>query len=280
MEETFLGMGSTFWQFVNGGLSTLIIGVCMGIVSSRWLDKREQINAEEGAMLDRRVDAYMELLDFMAELENKKILMDPDFSLRNDLKREGLRISRDRPAVEYWPMLEDFEVFEACFRKLDHFYQQNLALMDPKAAKELIFTYGMFGRIYGYYMYLSTVQMPDGTYLTHEEVRQLLNGFYPKLGMALDEDLTQMQTKLERTVMDGVYRLRFIWNRRLITTKKAGKYFEKRYLKTDFFTMEEELFAVLRNDLCVLRNIPLDQGREVFLPNGYVDCACGEVYVQ
>ena len=56
---SFLGMSSLTWQFISGLLSTMIIGICMGVVSSKWLNKRDLLNAEEGKLLVQRVDSYM-----------------------------------------------------------------------------------------------------------------------------------------------------------------------------------------------------------------------------
>lgn len=266
MGEIFLGFGSIFWQFISGLLSTLIIGICMGVVSTVWLNKRNQLNAEEGALLNRRVDAYFSLLDFMVSLENKKIIMDADCSIRNELDKEGIVIRRDRPAVEYWPMLENLDQFESCFKKLNAFYDQYLALMDPRAAKELIFTYGIFARIYEYYVYLSTVELEGIGRLTQDEVREILKRFYPKLGMALDVDLTIMQAKLERRLVKGVYHLRFAQNR-MLTEERCAAYFTKRYAKTDFLLLEEGLFRGLVKDAAAVKQMPPDKAFALFRPN-------------
>lgn len=273
MKETFLGFGSIFWQFINGLLSTLIIGICMGVISTIWLNKRDQLNAEEGALLNQRVDAYFGLLNFMSSLENKKILMDPDCSIRDELDKEGIVIRRDRPAVEYWPMLEDLDQLEACYKRLNEFYEHYLALMDPKAAKELIFTYGMFTRIYEYYVYLSTVEVENIGRLTQDEVRDILKRFYPKLGMALDVDLTIMQTRLERKLVTGVYHLRFTRNN-MLTQEQCAAYFTKRYAKTDLLLLEKGLFRGLVKDAATVMQIPAERAFILFAPNIHVkSCA-------
>ncbi|MBQ8624856.1 MAG: hypothetical protein IJ419_01625 [Agathobacter sp.] len=270
MGETFLGFNSIFWQFVNGFLTTIIIGVCMGIVSSKWLNKRELINAEEGRLLKLRVDRYMELLDFMATLENKKIILDADFKLRDQLLGEGFVIRRDRSAVEYWPMFESFQSFKKNFEKLDSFYKENLSLMDPTSAKELTFTYGMFSQIYQYYMYLSSVKMADGTNLTTEEIEDILEKFYPKLGMVLDADLSVMQGRLEGKLVKGLYKFRFSVNKGLFTEEKCADYFVKRYSRTDFALWEKELFLALIREICVKKNVDLREAGKLFTPNDYV----------
>lgn len=270
MQDTFLGFSSIFWQFVNGFLSTIIIGVCMGIVSSKWLNKRELINAEEGQLLAQRVDRYMELLEFMATLENKKVIMDSDFRLRDKYLSQGYIIRRDRIAVEYWPMFEDFKVFEMTFEKLDKFYKEYLSLMDPVSAKELTFTYGMFVQIYGYYMYLSSVKMPDGSNLTRQEVEEILQTFYPKLGMVLDVDLSIAQAKLEEKLVKGLYKFRFSVNKKVFSEAECEKVFKKRYYKTDFAIYEKELFGALVREICVKKQIDAQIGTAFFTPNDYV----------
>lgn len=270
MDETFLGMSSIFWQFVSAFASTAIVGICMGIVSSKWLNKRELLNAREGELLNQRVDAYMDLLNFMASMENKKVIMDPEFTLRNQLDQEGIVIRRDRPAMEYWPMMENFEEFNRVFKILDSFYKSNLSLMDPKAAKELIFTYGMFSKVYGYYMYLASLEWQEGEVLSQEEVEAVLSRFYPKLGMVLDLDFTKMQAKLEQKVVSGLYKPKFSKNRRFFEEEKCVAYFEKRYAHTDLCMQEQEIFNVLIEEVCRLKHLNRKKSRELFLPNHYV----------
>lgn len=270
MGETFLGMSSTFWQFVSAFLSTAIVGICMGIVSAKWLNKRELLNAQEGELLNQRVDAYMMLLDFMASMENKKVVMDPDFSLREQLDKEGIVIRRDRPAVEYWPMMESFEKFQKVFEGLDRFYKSNLSLMDPKAARELVFVYGMFSKVYGYFMYLSSLEWQPGTYLSKEEVEDILSRFYPKLGMVLDVDFTVMQAKLEQKVVAGLYKPSFSKNKKFFEEKRCVAYFEKRYLHTDLCMQEQEIFQALIEEVCRLKHLNRKKSQEQFLPNHYV----------
>ena len=270
MTETFLGMSSLFWQFVGAFMSTVIVGICMGIVSAKWLNKRELLNAREGELLNARVDAYMNLLDFMASMEHKRVIMDPDFSLRKQWDEEGIVIRRDRPAVEYWPMMENFEEFYSVFRKLDDFYKSNLSLMDPKAAKELVFVYGMFSKVYGYYMYLSSLEWKEKTYLNEEEVKDILARFYPKLGMVLDVDFTVMQAKLEQKVVKGLYKPSFSKNKKFFEEARCVAYFEKRYLRTDLCMQEQTIFQALVGEVCRYKHLNRKKSQELFLPNHYV----------
>lgn len=76
---SFLGMSNLEWQFISGLPSTMIIGTCRGVVSPRWLNKCDLLDEEEEKLPVQRVDCYKKLLDYMAELENKVVLFDPQF---------------------------------------------------------------------------------------------------------------------------------------------------------------------------------------------------------
>lgn len=88
-------MNSIIWQGINGFLTTIIIGAYVWFVSSRWLDKRERLNAEQGIILNKRVDVYMDLLDIMASFEGKKIIMDAKYQLRDEMDKNGFVLRRD-----------------------------------------------------------------------------------------------------------------------------------------------------------------------------------------
>lgn len=79
IEETvFLGLSEIIWQGIFGFLSTIIVAGAVGFISIHWLSKQEALNEREGKILNDRITAYLEILDSMARINERTIVLDAE----------------------------------------------------------------------------------------------------------------------------------------------------------------------------------------------------------
>lgn len=207
--EKFLGMSEAVWQGISAFISTILVAVTLGYITTHLLARQEAMNNEEGKLLKARTDAYLEILDSMARMEERKVIMDPDFEIRNNIQKNCILMLRDRPAVEYPPYMESYDKFFDVFRKMVYFYEEKLYLASPKTYKEFLYVYCYFTRIHTYYFYLQTLTLPNGEVIDEEKAKEIIADFYPKLGMIIDFDLVVMQAKFEKALVCELYRPKF-----------------------------------------------------------------------
>lgn len=146
-ENIFWGLSELIWQGIFGFISTIVVASAVGFITITWLSKQEVLNQQEGKILDSRITSYLELLDSMARINEKTVILDTDFNIRDELAMYGIIMLRDRPAVEYPPIFESRKELQDIVKKLDDFYKDGLQLVDTKSYKEFMYIYLYFSKL-------------------------------------------------------------------------------------------------------------------------------------
>ncbi|WP_026894326.1 hypothetical protein [Clostridiisalibacter paucivorans] len=246
IEETvFLGLSEIIWQGIFGFLSTIIVAGAVGFISIHWLSKQEALNEREGKILNDRITAYLEILDSMARINERTIVLDAELDIRRELEKHGIVTLKDRAAVEYPPFFESREKFHAILKSLDDFYINKLHLVGPKSYKEFIYVYLYMSKLDGYYKYLMTTPMPDGTLLDERVADEILEDFLPKLGVVIDFDMVKMQADFERALVGELYKLKSCTKPPLRNEVKQAEFFYGRFSETLYAINEIGIFQLL-----------------------------------
>ena len=61
--EKFLGMSEAVWQGISAFISTILVAVTLGSITTHLLARQEAMNNEEGKLLKARTDAYIKILE-------------------------------------------------------------------------------------------------------------------------------------------------------------------------------------------------------------------------
>lgn len=244
-ETVFLGMSEIIWQGIFGFLSTIIVAGAVGFITIHWLSKQEALNEREGKILNDRITAYLEILDSMARINERTIVMDTDLGIRSELDKYGIVTLKDRPAVEYPPFLEDREKLQTIIKSLDSFYINKLHLVGPKSYKQFIYVYLYLSKLDGYYKYLMTTPMPDGTLLDESATDEILREFLPKVGMVIDFDMVEMQADFERALVGELYNLKSCKKPPFKNEDEKVEFFYRKFCETLFAVNEIGLFRML-----------------------------------
>ena len=244
-ETVFLGMSEIIWQGIFGFFSTIIIAGAVGFITIHWLSKQEALNEREGKILNDRITAYLEILDSMARINERTVILDTELGIRSELERYGILILKDRSAVEYPPFFEGREKFQAILKSLDSFYINKLHLVGPKSYKQFIYVYFYLSKLDGYYKYLMTTPLPDGNLLNEATVDEILEDFLPKAGIVIDFDTVKMQADFERALVSELYNLKSCTKPPFKNEVKKIEFFYIRFSKTLYAINEIGLFRML-----------------------------------
>jgi hypothetical protein len=269
-ETVFLGLSESIWQGIFGFLSTIIVAGAVGFITVHWLSKQEALNEREGKILNERITAYLEILDSMARINERTIVLDTKLDIRSELDKYGIVTLKDRPAVEYPPFLEDKEKLQAIVKTLDSFYINKLHLVGPKSYKQFIYVYFYLSKLDGYYKYLMTTPMPDGTLLGEPATDEILKEFLPKVGIVIDFDMVKMQANFERALVGELYNLKSCNKPPFKNEDEKVKFFYKRFCETLYAVNEIGLFRMLIGMTAEKTGTPFDILCKHFKANEYV----------
>lgn len=267
----YLGLSENIWQGIFGFISIVIVAGAVGIITIHWLSKREALNEREGKIINDRITAYLEILDSMARINERIVILDSGIHIRGEIDKHGIKTSKDRPVVEYPPFLEDEIKLHAIIKSLGNFYIKKLHLVGPKTYKQFTFIYLYLSKIDGYYKYLVTTPMPDGRLLDKSTTNEILKEFLPKFGMVIDYDLVKMQADFERALVGELYDLKSCTNPPLKNEAEMEKYFYKRFWSTLYFENEEELSQMLLEISADKTGTPFDILFKSFKANDYIE---------
>ena len=165
--------------------------------------------------------------------------------IRRELEKHGIVTLKDRAAVEYPPFFESREKFHAILKSLDDFYINKLHLVGQKSYKEFIYVYFYMSKLDGYYKYLMTTPMPDGTLLDEKVADEILEDFLPKVGIVIDFDMVKMQADFERALVNELYKLKSCTKPPLRNEVKQAEFFYGRYSETFYAMNEMGIFQLL-----------------------------------
>ena len=246
IEETvFLGLSESVWQGIFGFLSTIIVAGAVGFITIHWLSKQEALNEREGKILNCRITAYLEILDSMARINERTVVLDTKLDIRSELEEYEIVTLKDRPAAEYPPFFEDREKFQDILKSFDSFYINKLHLVGPKSYKQFIYVYLYLSKIDGYYKYLMTTPMPDGTFLDGSIVDEILKEFLPKVGIVIDLDMVKMQADFERALVGELYNLKSCTKPPFKNEDEKVEFFYGKFCETAYAVNELGLFRML-----------------------------------
>lgn len=244
-ETVFLGMSEIIWQGIFGFFSTIIIAGAVGFITIHWLSKQEALNEREGKILNDRITAYLEILDSMARINERTVILDTELGIRSELEKYGILTLKDRSAVEYPPFFEGREKFQAILKSLDSFYINKLHLVGPKSYKQFIYVYFYLSKLDGYCKYLMTTPLPAGNLLNEATVDEILEDFLPKVGIVIDFDMVKMQADFERALVSELYNLKSCTKPPFKNEVKKIEFFYIRFSKTLYAINEIGLFRML-----------------------------------
>lgn len=244
-ETVFLGLSENIWQGIFGFLSTIIVAGVVGFITIHWLSKQEALNEREGKILNDRITAYLEILDSMARINERNVVLDTEMDIRGEIDKYGIVTLKDRPAVEYPPFFEDREKLQTIIKSLDSFYINKLHLLGPKSYKQFIYVYLYMSKLDGYYKYLMTTPMPDGALLDESTIDGILKEFLPKVGIVIDFDMVKMQADFERALIVELYNLKSCAKPPFKNEYKKIKFFYEKFCKTLYAMNEIGLFRML-----------------------------------
>lgn len=269
-EIVFWGLSESIWQGIFGFLSTIIVAGAVGFITIHWLSKQEALNEREGKILNDRITAYLEILDSMARINERTIVLDTDLNIRSDLDKYGIVTLKDRPAVEYPPFLEGRENLQTIVKSLDSFYINKLHLVGPKSYKQFIYVYFYLSKLDGYYKYLMTTPMPDGKLLDELTIDEILKDFLPKVSIVIDFDMVKIQADFERALVGELYNLKSCAKPPFKNEYEKIKFFYNRFCETLYAVNEIGLFRMLIDMTAEKTGISYDILCKHFKANEYV----------
>lgn len=225
--ETYLGYPVFLWEGGITLVSTLLAGLIIAFITTFYLRKKEERTRVAGVILEKRVNAQQEILQFMESHTQKLEMYQTDASsLRELILRLDMELPYD-PHIQYadvFTTVEKFRAFALGAQGFEGLLEKHKLWLDTKVRQHLVLMQGYFASINAMLIFFNRVPLPKEIKLDEEDFNLLGKKLLLILGAVLDKEFNYLVIELETLLVDSIYKLD-------LTRPKAGVFAKRRASK-------------------------------------------------
>lgn len=207
----FWGLPDFLWNNIFTLLTTLVCGLIVAYFTSTFLKKKEERTRVAGVILEKRIESEQEIVRFLDKQLFKMELNQGNSSLHDrDIQQLLESFAIESPygnRIQYAKIFTGREIFEKFFHEYEELITSNRLWMENKVRKHLLYIQLYFSCINSIPLCIKRIPLPKEYALTDEEFSEVCNQILFLYGVALDEEINGLLTKLDELVVDSVYRL-------------------------------------------------------------------------
>lgn len=203
----FLGYPEFVWQGIFSLGSTLIAGLIIAFVTTFYLKKKDEVTRVAGVILEKRINSEQIILDFLEDasfsLEMRQENSGPIYEL---LIQGGLETPHG-PYLQYAKIFESHDTFQKFFRSFEQQISCNKLWLGKEVRFHLELMQTYFSWVNANLLAIQRIPLPDGIYISDDDLRVLSDKIILLLGISLDNEIKGLIARLEVLMVDSIYRL-------------------------------------------------------------------------
>ena len=238
--DLYLGYPIFLWEGAITLASTLLAGLLIAFVTTFYLKKKDERTRVAGVILEKRVDAQQEILQFMESNTQKVEMRQPQSAmLREVILSHGMTLPYE-PHIQYADIFSSVEKFRVFFKNMEKMLEKYKLWLDLKVRHHVLLMQTYFSMINSMLVLFNRVPLPEGVELSEDDFTKLGDQLLLMLGAVLDEEFNHLVMDLEVLMVGSIYKLDLSRPKHgLYAQKQAGK--EKK--RVEFFLYEEALLG-------------------------------------
>lgn len=205
--ETYLGYPIFLWEGAMTLASTLLAGLLIAFVTTFYLKQKDERTRVAGVILEKRVDAQQEFLQFMESNTQKLEMRQPESArLREVILSHGMALPYE-PHIQYADIFSSVAKFRVFFHGMEKMLEKHKLWLDLKVRHHILRMQAYFATINAMLVSFNRVPLPEGIELSDEDFTRLGDQLLLILGVVLDEEFNYLVMDLEVLMVDSIYKL-------------------------------------------------------------------------
>ncbi len=230
----------------------MLAGLLIAFVTTFYLKKKDERTRVAGVILEKRVNAQQEILQFMETHTQKSEMYQSDASkVRELIIKLDMELPYD-PHIQYadiFTSVEKFREFALGKQGFEGLLEKHKLWLDTNVRQHLVLMQGYFASINAMLISFNRVPLPKGIVLNEKDFNLLGNKLLVILGAVLDEEFNYLVIQLEALLVGSIYKLD-------LTRPKAGVFAKRRASKvlkrTEKFLYHETLLGDYIRELPII----------------------------
>lgn len=225
------------WEAFANFASILLAGLIIAFTTTFYLKKKDERTRVAGVILEKRVDAQQEILQFMESNTQKfEMRQHEALLLREFLLKLDMHLPYD-PYIQYadiFTSVEKFRAFAHGTQGFEGLLEKHKLWLDVKVRRHILTMQAYFASINAFLLSFNRVPLPKNITLDEKDFTKLSDRLLWMLGAVLDEELNRLVMDLEVLLVDSIYKLD-------LTRPKTG-IFAKRHAGKEIKRVEKFLY--------------------------------------
>lgn len=195
------------WEAVANFASILAAGLIIAFVTSYIFRKKDERTRVAGVILEKRIEAQQEILQFMESNTQKFEMRQPQAAmLREIILSHDMTLPYD-PHIQYADIFSSVEKFRIFFHGMEKMLEKHKLWLDLKVRHHILRMQAYFGTINAMLVSFNRVPLPDGIELSEDDFTKLGDQLLFMLGAVLDEEFNYLVMDLEVLMVGSIYKL-------------------------------------------------------------------------
>src|SRR5690554_4214358 len=222
------------WEAVANFASILAAGLIIAFVTSYIFRKKDERTRVAGVILEKRIEAQQEILQFMESNTQKfEMLQQQSVMLREVILSHNLALPYE-PHIQYADIFSSVEKFRVFFHGMEKILEKHKLWLDLKVRHHILRMQFYFAAINAMLVSFNRVPLPDGIELSEDDFTQLGDQLLFMFGAVLDEEFNYLVMDLEVLMVGSIYKLD-------LSRPKHGL-FAKRYASKELKRVQKFLY--------------------------------------
>lgn len=207
MVETYLGYPVFVLQGVVSLIGTVVAGVLIGFFTTFYLKRKDESTRVAGVILEKRVDAQHQILNFLESSSQKLEMIQPfSESVRELLQDFDFELPYD-PHIQYADIFTSVEKYRLFFHGFEELVSKHRLWLDPKTRYQMFLMQAYFAAINAMMLAFNRIPLPEGVHLSMKELNELSDQLILMVGIVIDAEFNQLIMDLDVLMVRSIYKL-------------------------------------------------------------------------
>lgn len=195
------------WEAAANFVAVLAAGLIIAFATSYIFRKKDERTRVAGVILEKRIDAQHEILQFVEAHTQKFEVRHPySASLRELMLAHGFQLPYN-PHIQCADIFSSVENYRAFHFELEKIIEKNKLWLDVKVRQHLQCMGAYFATINAVLVGFNRIPLPTGVQLSESDLNKLGSTVLLIVGSAIDDEFNRMVLELEVLMVRSIYKL-------------------------------------------------------------------------